>query len=376
MNPTCGREPTLSQSTGVAEALDRAVVSRAPVAGTLDLTYRCNFRCCHCYVGHLIDQPSATASELTTEQIKDLLSSAVDAGCLFLLLSGGEPLLREDFLEIYTFARRAGLLVTVFTNADLIRPEHIDVFREYPPLMVEVTVYGVTEDTYRRVTGSPGSLLRAQRGIERLVQAGIRVGLKTMILRENAHEIGEIEAFADKLGLGFRLDPLLIPRLDGGREPLLHSLNLQQAVEIELHNPVRRDHLAQYHKKMVEKGSPRGLSNDRQYLCGAGLSSFHVDPQGLLRPCLLSRVFSYSVNELGFSGAWDAAKTAVDNATWEDGGRCAGCSVMHLCGYCPGIFLLEETTPACPPEYLCRLGECRLSSIIHKGPGVDYDMEE
>jgi radical SAM protein with 4Fe4S-binding SPASM domain len=299
---------------------------------------------------------------LATGQVIDLLAAAADDGCLFMLLSGGEPLLREDFFEIYKAAKRLGLIVTVFTNAGLITERHADVFGEFPPHLVEVTVYGATEATYERVTSVPGSFRRSRKGIELLLDRRIPVGLKTMILRDNVQEVLAMEAWAKGLGAQFRMDPLLTPRLDGGLEPLEQRVNPETAVDIELAATDRRRRTREFverHRTSEEAPRPR----TRLYYCGAGWTNFYLDPLGQMQPCLMSGSIKYNALGMGFRSAWDALTSAVDEASWEGLGGCSGCADILLCGYCPGLFELEKTTPAKPPEYLCRLGRRRYEII-------------
>jgi radical SAM protein with 4Fe4S-binding SPASM domain len=355
----CGPQMELGSAAFVEALGARARRDRVPLTGAFDLTYRCNYRCVHCYVGHLAARTRSQAGELDARQAVDLLSQAADAGCLMLLLSGGEPLLRRDFIQIYTSARRLGLIVTVFTNASLVGPALLDAFAEFPPRMVEVSVYGASEAVYERITGIPGSYGRARQGIEQLLERGVRVGLKTMILRDNVEEIAAIEGLAKDLGLRFRLDPLITPRLDGGLEPLTQRVEARRAVDIELGTERRRTDLA---RLLVRQESDTGqgtIPNDRLYRCGAGVSSFHIDPRGVLRPCLVSLEYAYNASLVGFAAAWKGVTAAVDRATWDAAGKCANCPDLSLCGYCPGLFALEQASSSRPPEYLCSLGDSR-----------------
>jgi radical SAM protein with 4Fe4S-binding SPASM domain len=351
--------------TGILEkVVRRAARERLPVGGAFDLTYRCNYRCLHCYAGHLTAQPRSGAAELATEQVVGLLHAAADAGCLLLLLSGGEPLLREDFVDIYVAARRLGLVVTVFTNAGLVADDHLDVFEEYPPHLVEVSIYGASEATYERITGVAGSFRRTHLGIERLLERGVRVGLKTMILRDNVDEVAAMGEFADSLDVRFRVDPLVAPRLNGDLGPLAHRVDAEVAVGIELASDRRRGKLAEFLEEYgpVVDGESEG-SKSRLFRCGAGLSSFHVDPQGVMRPCLMGTAYGFSTAVSGFDGAWAAVKAAVDAAVWEGTGGCRDCGDVLLCGYCPGLFALEQATPSEPPRYVCSLGRNRRRMI-------------
>jgi radical SAM protein with 4Fe4S-binding SPASM domain len=338
--------------------------------GSFDLTYRCNFRCVHCYGGHLVSQSRTEAGELDAKQAIGLLSEAADAGCLMLLLSGGEPLLREDFCEIYAVARRLGMVVSVFTNGSLVTKPHLDVFAEYPPQIVEVSIYGATEATYELITGVPGSFRRAWRGIEQLLDRGVRVGLKTMILRDNVEEVGAMEAIARDLGLRFRLDPLVTPRLNGDLTPLEQRVDPERAVDIELSSGKRRAELRRFFVRQRAAGTPGTGAPGELYYCGAGIASFHIDPHGFMHPCLMSPGITYNAANMGFAAAWEAVTAAIDHVTWDGAGGCADCPTIDLCGYCPGLFDLEQASPSQPPDYLCRLGDCRLRGIGVQEPEV------
>jgi radical SAM protein with 4Fe4S-binding SPASM domain len=359
----CVSQVALGSSEYLGQVFKRACNDRVPLCGGFDLTHRCNFRCVHCYAGHLVGQSRAQAAELTTKEVTDLLEAAADAGCLLMLLSGGEPLLREDFIDIYKAARRLGLIVTVFTNASLLTERHLDAFAEFPPHSVEVSVYGATEATHQRVTGVPGALKLVHRGIEGLLRGGVRVTLKTMILRDNVDEVLAIEEWARDLGVGFRLDPVVTPRFDGDPRPLDQRVEAETAVAIELASESRRAEVAEFIGRQRNSGETETLPADHLYRCGAGIASFHLDPLGYLYPCLMSRTIAYNALAMGFGHAWEAVTSAVDQAKWEGVGGCAECPNIILCGYCPGLFELEKTTPARPPEYVCRLGENRYRTI-------------
>ena len=281
-----------------------------------------------------------------------------------------EPLLREDFVQIYTAARRFGMLVSVFTNASLLDEAHLDAFQEYPPELVEVSLYGATRATYERVTGEQGSFDRTLHGVHRLLDRGVKVGVKTMILSDNVEEIADIEGLAADLGVPFRLDVVVTPRLDGDPVPLQQRVEPECAVAVELSGGERCSEMARFYERRQASCETGGLPRDRFYYCGAGISSFHIDPRGFVHPCVMSPGIGYDGVSLGFAAAWRAVTAAIDGLVWEGVGGCADCPIIDICGYCPGLFTLEGTTPSRPPEYLCRLGEHRLLGIGGVRPEV------
>jgi MoaA/NifB/PqqE/SkfB family radical SAM enzyme len=120
---------------------DRMKERRAPTAFDLEVTARCNNDCRHCYINLPAADSEARARELTLAEIERIAREAVSMGAMWCLLTGGEPLLRNDFFELYLKLKRMGLFVSVFTNACLVTPEHVELFRKYPPRDIEVTMY-------------------------------------------------------------------------------------------------------------------------------------------------------------------------------------------------------------------------------------------
>jgi len=332
-----------------------AVEHRIPLFGAFDLTYRCNLNCIHCYLGPHDKDDETLGPEAGAARVRDLLRQAAEAGCLYVLLSGGEPLLRPDFTSIYRYARSLGLIVTVFTNACLIDARHIEIFREVPPYLVEVSVYGATRGTFEKITRVPGSFERCLRGIGRLVDGGIRTGLKTMILRSNVQEIPAVEALAKHFGTGFRLDPVVCPRLDGTPAPLAERVDPRRAVELEL---AEKERISSY-RKYLERAAALSPSS-ALYECGAGRAAFHIDPGGVLRPCLMVRSLAFDALAEGFRAAHVRAGAAISGLRAVRGQPCLECAKRPVCGYCPGLFELENASASIPSAFLCQLGTHRL----------------
>jgi MoaA/NifB/PqqE/SkfB family radical SAM enzyme len=295
-----------------------------PLTGMLELTRRCSFRCPHCYAG----PAHSAAGELDTAAWKRLLDEAAAAGCLELVLTGGEPLLRADFAELYVHARRKGLEVTVFTNASLVDGKAADLFREWPPFSVEVSVYGLSEPTARVVTGVAGACEAQWNGVRRLKEAGVPVTLKVLAIRPIRHEIEAIEERARREGLKLRLTTELTPRLDGDASPLELRLDPEDAVALEAREPGWAEGLKD---RLVSRACA-----DRHYPCAAGQYGFFIDAEGWLQPCLAIRAFRRDVRNGGLPAAWAAVvqearnrKLAVDMAPSD--------RLLYDCFMCVGL---------------------------------------
>ena len=329
---------------------------RVPFSGSLELTRRCNLGCVHCYDrAEAGEDPSSL--ELSAERWKELIGEIKEAGCLYLLLTGGEPLLRQDFPEIYAHAKRNGFLVTVFTNGTLVSDRISELFRELPPRLVEISLYGASAETHDRITGIPGSFQQARQGIAKLSEQEIPVGLKSMLMTLNASEMPAIEGLARDLGLKFRLDAALFPTFDGDRSPLDLRVPPRQAVEQEFSDPGRAQEAREFFARY------RGVrAGNSVYTCGAGMTTFHVDAQGYLHPCVMANRRRYSL-EAGFPRAWDGSISRIREDVTVSASECRDCEKKLLCGYCPGLFELENGHEQSPSEYLCSLGKLRYEYI-------------
>ncbi len=184
--------------TKVSLARHRLWKERSPLLGRLDLelTERCNNNCIHCCINLPMEDDGARQRELSTTAIKEILSETAALGALSIRFTGGEPLLREDFIDLYLHARRLGLKVLLFTNARLITPELADLFARTPPLLkIEVTVYGLKPESYEAVSRVPGSYEEFRRGIGLLRERNVPFVVKGALLPPNRAEMESFEAW-------------------------------------------------------------------------------------------------------------------------------------------------------------------------------------
>jgi radical SAM protein with 4Fe4S-binding SPASM domain len=354
----CPHIPELNYSDFGRRIRDRTAGQRVPITGSLELTFRCNLRCVHCYVAHgHCGIPGQ--EELALSEIQDILDQVADEGCLWLLLTGGEPLVRSDFLDIYTYAKRKGFLISLFTNGTLLTPEIADVIAEYPPFKVEITLYGRTQATYERITGVPGSHARCMRGIDLLLERGVRLKLKTMLMTLNKHELWDIKAYAESLDVDFYFDPMMNAGLEGEQIPIAYRLSPEEVVEFDRTDAVRMEEWRTFCEQHV------GVEPDPRYryVCGAGLNTFHIDPYGRLSVCMISREPQYDLREGTFKEGWrDALRETRFQPAGDDYG-CNTCPLLSLCGQCPGWAQMEHGDPEKRVEFLCRVAHLRAEAL-------------
>jgi radical SAM protein with 4Fe4S-binding SPASM domain len=355
----CPHIPELSYGELGEQILAKIGDRRVPVSGCIELTERCNLRCVHCYINQPAANKGRRSSELTYGQWCDILDQLAEEGCLWLLITGGEALLRADFLDIYAYAKRKGFLITLFTNGTLLTPEIVDYLCHWPPVLVDVTLYGITQETYERVTGVAGSYRRCMRGIELLRQRGLPLGLKSVVMTINRHEYVDLREWArGQSCTEFRHDAVIRPRPDSAKDPRGLRLDPSEVVELDLIERDAWDEWLSSHQHVFAI-----LDSGHLYNCGAGVRSFNVDPYGRLSLCNQARSPSYSLLEGSFAEGWHDFLSRVRNQKATRDFECRHCRLAPLCGRCPTFARLENGHPETPVEYICKIAHLRAEAF-------------
>ena len=337
---------------------NKVVKQRIPLHATIELTHRCNLRCVHCYLGDQKRVREKSSEELNTSQWISIIDEITDAGCLNLLLTGGDPLIRPDFDIIYRHARMKGLLVTVFTNGTLITDRIVRLFEEYTPAAVEISLYGATAVTYEKITGIKGSYDKCLKGIQTLVDHGIHFKLKTILMTYNSHELSKIEEMAKDYGSKFRFDSEIFPCFNGNKSPIDLRVSPEEAIEKEFADNDTIEEWIKYSDR--SKDIP---PSNKLYQCGAGQTGFSIDPYGILTACLMVTQYSYNLTEGDFQTGWNGA---VFDIKKEEAGLnyiCNRCEKRFVCNACPAVLELESDTAADGSGYHCSLAQLRFDVI-------------
>ena len=344
----------------------KAAQARRPISAALELTRRCNLRCAHCYLGDQAEQYRQGTRERGTEAVKVALTNWAEAGCLYLLITGGDPMIRSDFADLYRHARELGMVVTVFCNGTRVTAGIVALFRELPPRKVEISLYGATADTHDAVTGVPGSHALAWAGIRRLQEGGIRVGLKTLLLRTNLHEFEAMEKQAAEAGVAFRHDAALFPRLaDGAREPLALRVSPAEAVRCDMASPARR----RMWREKIEKTAAHPV-DERLYTCSAGQTFFHADPFGNLSPCLMASGYRCAAGDRPFGAQWQELAGIRGRRRTRPGGSFSG-ELRGACAHCPAFNALETGDEEQESEYMIQTTRLRYQAAMTTPAGDD-----
>jgi len=330
---------------------------------SIEVTRRCPLECQHCYNNLPMGDQDARSREMSTEEHFRMLDELVEMGCFWLLYTGGEIFARKDFLEIYTYAKQKGFLVTLFTNGTLINEKIADYLVEWPPFAIEITLYGRTRETYEALTQIPGSYERCLRGIKLLRERGLPLKLKTVATSINKHEILAMRQFAEEeLGAEFKCDGQINPRIDCSQSPLAVRLTAEEVVALDLYSPKEVSEYRRLAKRDAE--NPPNLTQiDTVYFCGGGVNSFAVNAFGEVGICVISQQETFSVREGGVRNVWEESLSSLRNRKRTRVTKCIECRIQSLCGMCPANGELENGDRESPVEFLCNVAHLRAAVI-------------
>jgi len=334
-----------------------------PLQVSIEVTRRCPLECLHCYNNLPMDDMDARRREMTKEEHFRVLDELVEMGCFWILYTGGEIFARKDFLEIYTYAKKKGFLITLFTNGTIMTEEIADYLKEWPPFAIEITLYGRTRETYEALTMIPGSYDRCLRGIKLLKERGLPLKLKTVATSINKHEVMAMRRFAeDELGLEFKMDGQINPRIDCSQSPLAVRLTPEELVALDMAAPKAVGEYRKLAQRDLENAAS-GAQSDTLYFCGGGVGGFAINAYGELGICVISQQETFSLRAAALREIWEGSLAELRARKRTRLTKCTNCRIQSLCGMCPANGEMENGDRESPVEFLCHVAHLRAAVI-------------
>jgi len=316
----------------LAEMNDKAMALGIPLSVHIDVTYRCNERCVHCYLDH------DDKGEMSTAEIKDILDQLVDAGVFFLTFSGGEVFMRRDFLEIVEYARRLTFNVKIKTNGVMIREAEAKRLRELGAEQVQLSVYSHRPEVHDAITKLPGSFKRTINSIRFLKSQGLKVTMSNVLMTVNRQDQAGTHALAKKLDVSYALDPTVTPKLDGDTSILRLRVGGENLQEI-FNDPELVGDVEEF---CAVPGPP---SEDAMegYSCSAGHTACYINPYGEVFPCVQFPLPTGNLRRQKFADIWyrSPQMNEVRSIKVKDLTVCSSCSHAGTCTRCPGLAYTE-----------------------------------
>ena len=329
-----------------------------PVSGTFELTPRCNLGCRMCYVRLTPEQMAPIGRERTAAEWLAFAKEAKDAGMVFLLLTGGEPTLREDFIEIYEGLAQMGLSISINTNGTMFDDKLKEVFHRCPPAQVNITLYGTSEEDYLKQCGNMNAYERVMEAIQWIQKENILLHLNATMIPSNVDKWEEFETFAKDRNLELRMNTYCFPpiRRDACKE--FERLSPEQAGELIVLDTLYRDGQQAVDKR--KESLPQQLSSCKLDIgdpmqCMAGRSQFWVNWDGSMVPCGMLDLPSANPFESGFTKAWAEIKNETEKIRLCP--ECASCPDKQTCMNCAAVVYTETGRFDGKPEFMCRMNQ-------------------
>lgn len=346
----------MTHSTIKDYTFKKAAQKKIPVSGTLELTSRCNLNCRMCYIHMDSNEQCKYGKELSTEEWIAIANQAIEEGMIYCLLTGGEPLLRHDFEVIYKHLVKKGVLVTVNTNGILITSSLIQLFKDYRPEKINVSLYGSSNTTYTSVCGSD-SFEKVKQNIRLLKDAGIQVNINTTFTKLNIMDLEEIVYFAKEEKIPIRMTSFIFPPVRNGHDKedgiyltqeemgkyaaIFDKLTMTQE-KIEK----RKQFIEQCLEEVVEIEEV-----EKKLSCMAGRGSFWVSWNGEMYPCGMLDTYKASLKELNFKDAWINIVEQTKSIYLPK--ECSNCQYKKLCTSCAAVSLSLHGKSNTLPQDMC-----------------------
>jgi radical SAM protein with 4Fe4S-binding SPASM domain len=339
--------------------IQRTVERHLPWSVHLDLTYRCNERCIHCYLDH------EDHGEMTNAEIKNVLDQLAEAGTLFLTFSGGEIFLRADLFDLIAYARKLYFDVSLKTNALLIDPERARKLRELRVRRIQISIYSAEPEVHDAITKVRGSLVRSIAAIRFLQAQGLQLRIACPLMKLNLTAYRGVHELAEELGVPYVLDLTITPKMDGDTSILPLRISTQNLL------PILQDPLLQRQSSLhgnlqgsfpvTGSASSSGIESQayEDIPCSAGHNSCYISPYGDVLPCVQMPIPAGNLRRQSFREVWFDSSTMnrVRAVRESQLPVCSSCSIREYCERCPGLAHMEGGDLLGAYERACEMAE-------------------
>ena len=334
---------------------------RAPFTAGFELTAKCNLNCVHCYA-----KPGRSHEDMTTEEFKSVVDTLVERGLLDAYFTGGEIFTRPDFMELYLYIKKKGVMLSLLSNITLLTKEHIALFKEYPVEVISTTMYGHSEEAYERVTGVKGSYKKFMDALELLHSSGIRFELKYVAMEQNYEDVYKLRELGKQSGVPMVVILDVHPMSDGSTAPMDFRLTPKEAFEFDIKDEGRRNFWKDVAKDMLsgEIGilPQRAVERFKQgYLYPCSIANQHVfiTSDYKMQGCVRASYRQFDLRKGSFDEGWDfLQKEFMDRKSTKDY-RCNNCQNIRFCEHCVANFMLTYGDEEHPDPFFCEVAALR-----------------
>ncbi|MGH7206011.1 MAG: radical SAM protein [Nitrospiraceae bacterium] len=354
--------PTIEYKDFSRKVHERAFQSDRVIKAQLELTYRCNLHCVHCYTDPYNDR-QFFPRELSLGEIKRILDEMADLEILYLNLTGGEIFTHPNFFDIYNYAYRKGLLLMLYTNGTIFTQAIIERLKQYPPFSIDISCHSVNEEAFDRFTQVPGSFRQFLKGMELLRPSGLPFCFKTKAMNWNKDELPQIRRFVESFGQSFGFTTSLSPRLNGDLSSLTYRLAPEEVRALE-----DRENYSVHDEEPCQELIGRALSPPPEHLyrCGCATNAIHISAWGELGTCTLQYENRASLRDYSLRDAIRKVFAEVRARRYTTDSPCGTCEIFSFCSKMPTDARWECGDPEAPIPYDCDVALTRAERVSHR----------
>ncbi len=329
----------------------KADKSGLPLSGSFELTSRCTLNCKMCYIHRNESDKSAILQEKDTSWWLYTAKKAKDAGTLLLLLTGGEPMVRQDFDEIYSECKKMGFLLSVNTNATLIDENKIRLFSELPPQRLNISLYGTSRETYLSLCGNADAYDKTVNAIKELKKKGINIKLNYSVTPYNSADMLNAYNFAKSLELPIQsVSYMFAPVRSCGEAVRLSPAEAAKArFDWQRHHLGNDEDFTKFLQYKQDSVYPYDEACGERINCRAGLSTFWITYDGKMTPCGMMTKPSVPADD--FSAAWQNILAERESILLPK--KCLTCDLRKVCDMCAAVAIAECGNSGEAPPYAC-----------------------
>ncbi len=338
----------------------KASITKTPISGTFELSPLCNMDCKMCYIKMSKEKQESIARLRTKEEWIELAQKAKEKGLLFLLLTGGEPFLVKDFKKLYIELHKMGFCISINSNGTMIDEDVIEWLKHYPPMRINMTLYGASDETYVRLCNNPKGFTQVTKAISLLKENNIQVKLNCSVTPYNKDDLKDIIRFAEEHDLIVQATSYMFPplRKDETKIGKNDRLTAEDAALYGAYISAYSNGFDRF-KEYIESGQLAlydadddcGVVEGDHMRCRAGITSFWMTWEGKMLPCGMIPDGGLDPWEVGFDEAWENAKKIVSEIKLPV--KCAGCGKKDECKACAAMVYTETGTYDKVPQYRC-----------------------
>ncbi len=307
------------------ELIDYAAQNIIPASATFELTYKCNLNCIHCYIDKKEEE-----KELSAKKIKNIITEFRNLGGAYITFTGGDPLLKKDFEEIFNFTRDKHIAVSILSPCWNAEETMLKRIAAKGLFTFQLSFYGHNAEIHDRFTAKKGSFEKTLASARLLKKLGVTVFAAVTVSRENIRYFDEIISFLKKENFRYHFNFNIFRKRNGDMSP--EKLNISEYELKEVLSEI--------------KPNPKGRLSclkPEDAPCNAARSMFALDPFGNIYPCLEIREICGSLKESSLKEIWEQSPklNEIRNIRFDELDDCFECKFRDSCNRCSGTALKE-----------------------------------